>query len=102
MYTGERGGATREKTMFDLVIRGGTVVTPASMNVADVGVQDGKIAQLGGDMQGHREIDARDRLVSPAASTFTSISPHPATPRLGLNSGPTTSTPAPWPPSPVA
>lgn len=51
--------------MFDLVIRGGMVVTPASMNVADIGVMGGKIAQLGGAMVGRREIDARDRYVFP-------------------------------------
>jgi dihydropyrimidinase len=51
--------------MFDLVVRGGTVVTPASMNVADIGVLDGKVVQLGGAMHGRREIDAAGHLVFP-------------------------------------
>jgi len=37
---------------FDLVVRGGTVVTPGRQEVADVGVAGGRIAQLGGAMTG--------------------------------------------------
>lgn len=51
--------------MLDLVIRGGTVVTSGSMAACDVGVRDGKVAQLGGDMQGGRELDARGKYVFP-------------------------------------
>lgn len=51
--------------MFDLVIRGGTVVTAGSMGTHDIGVQDGKVAQLGGAMQGRREIVARGKYVFP-------------------------------------
>ncbi len=51
--------------MYDLVIRGGTVVTPGSMGVGDIGVEGGTVVQLGGAMQGRREIDARDRFVFP-------------------------------------
>ncbi len=51
--------------MFDLVIRGGTVVTPGSEGVCDVGVQAGVVAQLGGAMTGTREIDARGQYVFP-------------------------------------
>jgi dihydropyrimidinase len=50
---------------FDLVVRGGTVVTPGRQEVADVGVRDGRIAQLGGAMTGPDEIDARGLLVMP-------------------------------------
>ena len=32
---------------YDLVIAGGTVVTPSDMFVADVGVTDGRIAAIG-------------------------------------------------------
>jgi dihydropyrimidinase len=50
---------------FDLVVRGGLVVTPSGESVADIGVADGRIAQLGGPMSGVREIDATGRLVLP-------------------------------------
>ncbi|HEX4092303.1 MAG TPA: amidohydrolase family protein [Trebonia sp.] len=50
---------------FDRVIRGGTVVTPGHQEVADVGVRDGRIAQLGGAMTGEEELDARGLLVLP-------------------------------------
>src|SRR5215469_15839569 len=49
----------------DLVVRGGTVVTAAAHGVADVGIRDGAIAQLGGEMRGRREIDASDQYVVP-------------------------------------
>jgi dihydropyrimidinase len=50
---------------FDLVVRGGTVVTPGRQEAADIGVRDGRIAQLGGAMTGQRELDARGLLVLP-------------------------------------
>ena len=50
---------------MELIIRGGTVVTVSSRFRTDVGVRDGRIAQLGGLMEGDREIDATDRLVLP-------------------------------------
>lgn len=53
---------------YDLVIRGGTVLdgTGAAGIVADVGVRDGTIIEIG-DIQetGTREIDARGKLVTP-------------------------------------
>ena len=51
--------------MLDLVIRGARVVNAAGEAVADVGIANGKIAQIGGDMAGEREIDARNRLLLP-------------------------------------
>jgi dihydropyrimidinase len=51
--------------MRDLVIRGGTVVTAGSVAVADVGVDGGTIAQVGGRQQGRREIDASGKYVLP-------------------------------------
>jgi dihydropyrimidinase len=51
--------------MFDLVIKGGTVVTAGSMATCDVAVQDGRVAQLGGSVRGRREIDASGRYVFP-------------------------------------
>ena len=50
---------------FDLVIRGGTVVTAGSSAVCDVAVRDGMIAQLGGTPRGRRELDATGALVLP-------------------------------------
>jgi dihydropyrimidinase len=50
---------------FDLVVRGGTVVTPGRQEVADIGVRDGRIAQVGGAMTGDEEIDAKGLLVIP-------------------------------------
>jgi allantoinase len=37
---------------FDLIIRGGTLVTPTETRVADIGIIEGKIAALGADLKG--------------------------------------------------
>jgi dihydropyrimidinase len=50
---------------FDLIIRGGTIVSPGHHEIADVGVRDGRIAQLGGAMTGQGELDARGLMVIP-------------------------------------
>ena len=50
---------------FELVIRGGTVVVPDRHEIADVGVRDGRIAQIGGAMTGREELSARGLLVIP-------------------------------------
>ncbi len=51
---------------MQLVIRGGTIVTAEGQFQADVGIRDGVIAQLGGDIpSGQREIDATGKLVLP-------------------------------------
>lgn len=52
---------------FDLVVRGGTVVTDVERREhCDVGVRDGRIAEVGpGLSRGNAEIDARGRLVLP-------------------------------------
>jgi dihydropyrimidinase len=50
---------------FDLVIRGGRVVTAGTEAMADVAIQGGLIAQIGGTMAGNEEIDATGRLVLP-------------------------------------
>jgi dihydropyrimidinase len=53
-------------TPFDLVIRGGTVVTDAGTLRADVGVREGRIAELGACLGAAvRELDAVGRLVMP-------------------------------------
>lgn len=50
---------------FDLVIRGGRIVTIGGEDIADLAIRDGKIAQIGGAMRGSREIDATGKLVLP-------------------------------------
>ena len=50
---------------FDLVVRGGTVVTAGGQARCDVAVRDGLISQLGGSVRGRRELDARGALVLP-------------------------------------
>ncbi len=50
---------------FDLVIKGGTVVTAADTQMADVAVRDGTIAAIGADLQAEQSIDATGKLVLP-------------------------------------
>ena len=49
----------------DLVVRGGQVITAGGQGAADVGVTAGRVAQLGGEMRGRQELDARGALVLP-------------------------------------
>ncbi len=52
--------------MFDLVIRGGTVVTPSDTTVCDIGIRDGRIAAIAEHVQAPgKELDARGKLVMP-------------------------------------
>lgn len=57
--------------MFDLVIRGGTLVTPSEAFQADLGINAGSIAALGHDLVGRQVIDATGRLVLPGG-----VDPH--------------------------
>jgi dihydropyrimidinase len=50
---------------MDLVVRGGSVVTAGGCTVADVGVADGRIAQIGGRMSAPEVVDAEGKLVLP-------------------------------------
>ena len=53
-------------TKVDLVIRNGEIVTAAgSMGRADIGISDGAIVQIGGELQGRQEYDAKDKLILP-------------------------------------
>lgn len=52
---------------FDLVIRGGTIVTPGARSTCDIAVVDGRIAQLGGHPTAPTVIDAGDMFVLPGA-----------------------------------
>ncbi len=57
--------------MYDLVIRGGSVVTPAGVLSTDVAVFGEKIAALGAPLEGREVIDAAGKLVFPGV-----IDPH--------------------------
>lgn len=51
---------------FDLILRGGRVVTSTSAGIADVGVCEGRVAAIGNIAEGARhEIDARGKIVTP-------------------------------------
>ncbi len=50
---------------LDLVIAGGTVVTAADSYAADIGIRDGRIAQIGQGLTGADRIDATGLLVLP-------------------------------------
>src|SRR5271156_5981650 len=52
---------------FDLILRGGTVVTPAGGQVGDIGVKQGGLAAFGPNLSGsaRREVDATGRHVFP-------------------------------------
>src|ERR1700683_4379595 len=50
---------------FDLVVRGADVVSPGRQEAADIGVRDGRIAQVGGGMTGREEIAADGLLALP-------------------------------------
>jgi dihydropyrimidinase len=52
-------------TDFDLAIRGGTVVTATDTFRADVGIRGGRIAAVGENLRGAKEIDADGLLVLP-------------------------------------
>jgi dihydropyrimidinase len=49
----------------DLAIRNGTVVTPSTHAVTDIGIRDGVIVQLGGELRADDEVDASGKLVFP-------------------------------------
>jgi len=51
----------------DLVIRGGTVIdgTGTPGRAADVAITDGKISQIGTNLDGERTLDAGDCIVAP-------------------------------------
>ncbi len=50
---------------LDLVIRGGTVVTADAVATADVGIAEGTVVQIGGEMYGDQELDAAGKLLLP-------------------------------------
>lgn len=52
-------------TRLDLVIRGGTIATADAVSTADVGIADGAVVQIGGDLQADHELDATGMLLLP-------------------------------------
>lgn len=57
---------------LDLIIRNGHIATTAGMlGSADIGIFNGSIAQIGGDMDGDLELDATGKLILPGG-----IDPH--------------------------
>ncbi len=56
---------------YDLVISGGTVITPEEISQVDIGVQGGIIKEISEGLQGEKMIDARDCYVLPGA-----VDPH--------------------------
>lgn len=61
----------REAATFDLVIRGGTLITPVGQRQADLAVSDGRIAGIGKNLKGNLVIPAEGLLVLPGG-----IDPH--------------------------
>lgn len=52
---------------YDLVIKNGTIVTAETTYRADIGIRGERIAAIGEDLSGTRELDAAGRLVIPGA-----------------------------------
>src|SRR5690349_7065081 len=52
-------------TMLDLVIRDGEIVTAGGTARADLGIAGGRVAQIGGELTGARELDAAGKLLLP-------------------------------------
>jgi dihydropyrimidinase len=52
-------------SQLDLIVRGGQLATEPAAAVVDIGILDGRIVQLGGEMQAVRELDAHGKLLLP-------------------------------------
>jgi dihydropyrimidinase len=65
---------------LDLVVRGGTVVTPDGTGLLDVGIRDGRIARLGSGLTARQELDATGLVVIPGgvdAHVHLTVPPEP-------------------------
>ena len=60
IFNGKEGEA-----MYDLVIKGGTVVTSKDSIKTDLAVKNGSISAIGDDLTGESVIDAREKLIMP-------------------------------------
>jgi dihydropyrimidinase len=66
---------------LDLIIRGGQLVTASTTIIADIGILDGGVVQVGGELAGRKELDATGLLVLPGgvdAHVHLSTSPNDA------------------------
>jgi dihydropyrimidinase len=80
---GDSWKSAKEDPVLDLVIRSGTVLTAGSLGRADVGIHRQQIVQIGGEMRGHREIQAAGRYILPGGvDPHVHLSP-PAQPKAG-------------------
>ena len=61
------------KAVYDLVIRGGTLVTPEKIFRGDLGIVGEKIAAVGTNLSGITEIDATGKLVLPGDRKSTRL-----------------------------
>jgi len=50
---------------MDLILRNARAVTVGGQSLVDIGIRDGRIVQMGGQMSARREIDASGRTVTP-------------------------------------
>ncbi len=82
------GGEAQVKNIpesgYDLVIRGGTVVTAGSPAECDVAVRDGKVAQIGGTPRGRSELNATGALVLPGGIDMHVHLSSPEPPEAGV------------------
>ena len=69
---------------YDLVVRGGTVVTAGSSSDFDTGIRDGRISQIGGSPRGRSELDARSALVLPGGLDMPVRLSSPEPPQAGV------------------
>lgn len=51
--------------MYDLVVRNGTIMTPQGSLLADIALENGKIAALGNKLEGRQELNAQGLMVLP-------------------------------------
>ncbi len=66
---------------LDLIIRGGQLATSSTTVIADIGIRDGLVVQIGGELAGRQELDATGLLVLPGgvdAHVHLSVSPDDA------------------------
>ena len=69
--------------MLDLIIENGLLVTAASTSRADLGIKDGKIVQIGGELRdARRRIDAAGKYVIPGG---IDVHTHLDAPGAGFN-----------------
>jgi dihydropyrimidinase len=69
--------------MLDLIIRGGTIVTAEGEARADLGIAGGRVAQIGGELTGVRELDATGKLLLPGGIDAHVHLSSPPGPRAG-------------------